>query len=369
MSLPLASTLHSYVPIMFNKGLRNFDVKIRVYLPHFTTFYHFSTNKVSFFINNFFIKEFAKPFQDLKDSIKFVRESSVMVSSAQRKSREDLPVITENFIDVEKVFHAKNPRMARAIPRFVFNYLKKIIHQDEINSFIWRNRDKWGLEYVQAILEDFKVSTCIVNPPELKPGNKYLFASNHPLGGMDGIALLHEVGKLSRDVIFPVNDLLMNLPNLKELFIPVNKHGSNAENIRMFNDTFRSDMLILYFPAGLVSRKQSGEIRDIEWKKTFLSKARHSDRDIIPVFISGRNSEFFYNLANFRKKTGIKVNIEMLFLVNEMYKFRNKEISITFGKPVPIAVFDKSKPDKEWARLLREHVYKLQNNPNVDFTY
>lgn len=287
----------------------------------------------------------------------------------QRKSREDMPEITDRFIDLNRIFRSKNPGLAKSIPRFVFRLLERIIHQDELNDFIYKNKDRWGLDYVQAILEGFQVSTSVINPPELSPDRKYLVASNHPLGGMDGIALLHEAGKIKREVVFPVNDLLMNLPNLYELFIPVNKHGSNADNIRLFNETFASDVLILYFPAGLVSRKQSGIIMDMEWKKTFLAKARSSGRDIIPVFISGRNSNFFYNLANLRKRLGIKANIEMLFLVDEMYKFKNKMIGITFGKPIPISIFDKRKTDQQWAHLLRDHVYKLENDPDAEFIF
>lgn len=292
-----------------------------------------------------------------------------MESSVQRKLREDMPVITDRFLDIERIFRAKSPRMAKSIPGFVFRLLGKIIHQDELNDFIYTNKDKWGLDYVQAILEGFQITTKVINPPVIPPEGRFLIASNHPLGGMDGIALLHEAGKLKKDVIFPVNDLLMNLPNLYELFIPINKHGSNADNIRIFNETFSSSMLILYFPAGLVSRKSSGIIKDIEWKKTFLTKAKASRRDIIPVFISGKNTDFFYNLANLRKKLGIKVNIEMLFLVDQMYKFKNKVIPITFGKPIPISVFDRSKTDQQWAALLREHVYKLEYNHDQDFIF
>jgi len=292
-----------------------------------------------------------------------------MESMVHRKLREELPVISDKFIDIEGVFRAKNPRMAKSIPGFVFRLLGRIIHQDELNDFIYKNRDKWGLDYVQAILEGFQVTTRVINPPVIDQEGRFLIASNHPLGGMDGIALLHEAGKIKKDVIFPVNDLLMSLPNLYELFIPINKHGSNADNIRIFNETFSSNMLILYFPAGLVSRKHSGIIKDVEWKKTFLTKAKASGRDIIPVFISGRNTNFFYNLANLRKRIGIKANIEMLFLVDQMYKFKNNVIPITFGKPIPISVFDKSKTDQQWASLLREHVYKLETNPDQDFIF
>jgi len=301
--------------------------------------------------------------------IKFVLESLFMGSLVQRKLRKDMPVITDRFLDVERIFSSKNPRLAKNIPGFVFRLLGRIIHQDELNDFIYTNKDKWGLDYVQAILEGFQITTRVINPPALPPEGRFLIASNHPLGGMDGIALLHEAGKLKKDVIFPVNDLLMNLPNLYELFIPINKHGSNADNIRIFNETFASDMMILYFPAGLCSRKHAGIIKDLEWKKTFLTKAKASGRDIIPVFISGRNTNFFYNLANLRKKLRIKANIEMLFLVDEMYKFKNKVIPITFGKPIPISVFDKSKSDQQWASLLREHVYRLEFNPDHDFIF
>ncbi len=285
-----------------------------------------------------------------------------------RIKREDLPQITRDFLNVERVFRAKNPKLARFIPGFLFRILKRIIHQDEMNRFIWDNRDRWGLDYASAILEDWQITTHSVNPPVLDPARRYLVASNHPLGGMDGIALLHESGKIKKEVIFPVNDLLMNLPNLYELFIPVNKHGSNADNIRIFNDTFASDMMILYFPAGLVSRKQSGRIKDLEWKKTFLTKAKASGRDIIPVYIDGRNTDFFYNLANWRKKLGIRANIEMLFLVDEMYKFRGKEMTIIYGRPIPVETFDKRHSDAEWAALLREHVYKLPGNPEIKFS-
>ena len=292
-----------------------------------------------------------------------------MKSMVHRKLREELPVISDKFIDIERVFRAKNHRVAKSIPGFVFRLLGRIIHQDELNDFIYKNRDKWGLDYVQAILEGFQVTTRVINPLVIDQEGRFLIASNHPLGGMDGIALLHEAGKIKKDVIFPVNDLLMNLPNLYELFIPINKHGSNADNIRIFNETFSSNKLILYFPAGLVSRKHSGIIKDVEWKKTFLTKAKASGRDIIPVFISGRNTNFFYNLANLRKRIGIKANIEMLFLVDQMYKFKNNVIPITFGKPIPISVFDKSKTDQQWASLLREHVYKLETNPDQDFIF
>lgn len=162
-----------------------------------------------------------------------------------------------------------------------------------------------------------------------------------------------------------MNDILLNIDNLKPFFIPVNKHGSNAENVKIFNDTFASDKTLLYFPAGLVSRKGNGEIKDLEWKKTFITKAKRFKRDIIPVYIEGRNSDFFYNLANRRKRLGVKGNIEMLYLINETYKQLDKTMHIVIGKPIPWESFDRSKSDVEWAAMVRDQVYKMKEENNL----
>ncbi|MCF8236046.1 MAG: 1-acyl-sn-glycerol-3-phosphate acyltransferase [Bacteroidales bacterium] len=268
--------------------------------------------------------------------------------------------INPNFLDIRGVFKAKSPKLYKLIPGFLIGYLRRVIHEDELNAIIWRNRDKWGLDFIDAILNEFGALIKTRNMNFVPETGRYVIASNHPLGGLDGIALMQVVGKIRKDIVFPVNDLLMNLPNLKELFIPINKHGSNAQNIAEFNKTFESDKTILYFPAGLVSRKQKGGvIRDIPWRKTFLAKAKRSSRDIIPVHIDGENSGFFYNLARLRKKTGLKANIEMLYLVDEMYKQHNKEINITFSKPVPVNYFDKREKLKDWALLMQDFVYDL----------
>lgn len=270
------------------------------------------------------------------------------------------------YIDVEEVFKSKAPKTAKWIPSFIFRYLKRLLHQDEINSMISRGEGLYGLPFVDIVLKEFNTKVEIEGSENIK-GDRLLFASNHPMGGLDGIALIDTVGKFHPDVVTPVNDILLFVPNLRPLFIPVNKHGSNAENIRIFNDTFAGDKTICYYPFGLCSRKKNGEIVDLEWKKTFLTKARTYQRDIVPTHISGRNSDFFYNLSNFRKALHIKANIEMIFLVNEFYKQKNKTLKITFGKPIPWQTFDKRYSDAEWAEKLRRFSYKIENNCNIEF--
>ncbi|MCX6272911.1 MAG: 1-acyl-sn-glycerol-3-phosphate acyltransferase [Bacteroidetes bacterium] len=268
--------------------------------------------------------------------------------------RKDVP-----FIDLEKVIASKSPRLPRLIPGFLIRYLKRVIHQEDVNEVMSNYRDLVGLEFIEAVLNQLEVVIEVKGLEYLGPDARFLLASNHPLGGIDGMALMKVAGTVKKDIVFPVNDLLMNIPNLRPLFIPINKHGSNAQNIKTLDETFASDRLVLYFPAGLCSRKIKGKIIDLQWKKTFIGKARRYKRDILPVHIDGRNSNFFYNLANWRKRLRIKANIEMLYLVDEMFKQKDKAIRITFGKPIPYQTFDKSKSDSDWSQLVKRHVYQL----------
>lgn len=276
---------------------------------------------------------------------------------------------SEKFIDLDDLIKSKNPRLLKIIPRFLIHYLKRVIHQDEVNAAISRNKTLYGVDFIEKILEEFKAKIESINPENIPARGRYIIASNHPLGGMDGMALLLVVGQVKKDIIFPVNDLLMNLPNLKCLFIPINKHGRNTENAKLFEETFASEQMILYFPAGLCSRQKKGIIKDLEWKKTFVGKARQYKRDVIPVHIDGKNSKFFYRLSNFRKFFGIKANLEMLYLVDEMYKQRDKKICITFGKTIPYSTFDKRFSDKDWAGKVKDHVYGLSINKDKVFDY
>lgn len=272
------------------------------------------------------------------------------------------------LIDVDRVIGNKNPRLLKVLPRFVINYLKRILHQEQLNNIINRNREKMGIEFIDAVLMDFNVKLHVLGEANISSNKDYVVVSNHPLGGLDGMALMLAIGKINPRFYMTANDFLMHIDNLKSLFIPVNKHGSNYENVSYINEAFESNKSILFFPAGLCSRKINRNIIDLEWKKTFLSKAKKFKKDILPVHISGRNSNFFYNLANLRKKLGIRANIEMLYLVDEMFKQDNKDIVISFGKPISIDYFDKRFSDAKWVSLVKKHVYSLKNDINAEFS-
>ncbi len=233
----------------------------------------------------------------------------------------------EKFIEIEKVLAEKNPRLAKALPGFIISYIKKVLHQDQINDFIAVHGHLFGFDFIEKIIQEFGVEIEIQGIEHVPASGGIVLASNHPLGGLDALAMMHMLGKKRKDMRFIVNDILLSFKNLKELFIPVNKHGkSGAESVKMINAQFASSELTLVFPAGLVSRKQDGGvIKDLEWKKSFITKARQYQRDIIPVYVKGNNSNFFYNLSRWRKRLGIKANIEMFYLMDEMYKQREKK--------------------------------------------
>ncbi len=296
-----------------------------------------------------------------------MRLKNILHIMTDKKEIKEKVQITEQYLNITEVIRSKNPGLVKLLPNFVLNYLKRIIHEKDLNSAIFRNRDLFGVNFVDAIIKEFGAIIKVTNPENIHKTGRYIIASNHSLGGLDGLTLMNVIGKVRKDIVFPVNDILMFLPNLNELFIPINKHGKNTENINIIDKTFESDTLILFFPAGLVSRKQKHGIMDLEWKKTFISKAVKYKRDIIPVYIDGKNSNFFYNLANLRKKLGIKANIEMLYLVNEMYKQKNKTINIIIGKPISYKTFDKSLRFNEWAQKIRKYVYSLSKNKNLTF--
>jgi len=263
-------------------------------------------------------------------------------------------------IDVERVLYSKNPALKKAMPGFVIRYLKRIVHQDELNEFLRLSGHLKNAEFIKAGLEFFNIRYNVSGSENIPDSGRYIFVSNHPLGGLDGLVFIYELSKYFSDLKFPVNDILMNITNLSGIFLPVNKHGAQGrEAARMIEEAYASESQILYYPAGLCSRKKKGIIRDLQWHKSFISKSIQYKRDIVPAFFSGRNSNFFYNLSNFRNFLGIKANIEMLYLVDELFKQKGKEIDLIFGKAIPWQTFDNSRTTPEWAEWVKEKSYDL----------
>jgi putative hemolysin len=263
-------------------------------------------------------------------------------------------------VDIENIIKNKSEKLHRFLPRFLVNKIRKIIHEDEINDVLRRYHGQDGVNFANGLMEEMNVHFEIHHQERIPKDGKLIVASNHPLGGFDGLALISLISKYRKDIKFPVNDFLMHVPNLQDIFIPINKVGNNSvELARQFDEIFHSDNTILYFPAGLCSRKIDGKIQDLIWKKTFVSKAKEYQRDILPIYFGGRNSNFFYNLSNFRKKIGIKVNVEMAYLADEFFNQRNSSYNVYIGNVVPWQSLTSEKSDYQWAQDIRAEVYEL----------
>lgn len=281
--------------------------------------------------------------------------------------RPDINTITEHYIDVEKMLGAKGVK----VPKVAVKLAERILHVPQLNAGIYKNREHFGLDFVRTFLEgkgdpNLEITINVSGAGNIPTDGFPMVVGNHPLGGPDGLALMSAVGRVREDIVFPVNDFLLYLPGLRELFVPIDK-VNRSRALASLEGAFASENVLLYFPAGACSRRQKGVIKDLEWKATFIKKAVKYRRDVVPVFTDARNRNRFYTIANLRKRLGIKFNFEMALLPGEMFAQKGKTFGITFGKAIPWQTFDGRHTPQEWASMVKEHVYKLKDNPNEAF--
>ena len=267
------------------------------------------------------------------------------------------------LIDIDLIVRQKAGNKAKYIPEFLISWLKKTVHQDEVNRFMNECGDEKGVEWLKHCVRYLDLNLKLIGEENFPPddGRRYTFVSNHPLGGGDGVALGAVIGERYHDNIrYLLNELLTNLPPLKSLGISINKIGAQSRNLpQLVEEGFKSDHQLLLFPAGICSRMKNGIIRDVPWKKTFISKSVQTQRDVVPIHFSGQNSKKFYRLANLTDSLHLKFNVAMLFLVDEMYRNVHKTCEIKIGKPIPWQTFDKSRSAGEWAQYVQNIVYNL----------
>ncbi len=270
-------------------------------------------------------------------------------------------------IDVDGVLRQRLPRQYKYIPQFLIRWLERIICQDRMNLLLEKNRGKVDAEFCRGVIDSLNVKYDVSGEDNLPPKNKrrVVFVSNHPLGGLDGMILIDYITSLYGGTVkFVVNDLLMAIKPLAGVFLPINKHGKQSrKSSNALDDAFEGDDPIIIFPAGLVSRRQEkGKIEDLQWRKMFVNKCAEYQRDVIPLYFGGENSSFFYKFAKFRRKIGLKINIEMIYLPREMFLSENKSYDIKIGKPISWECLDAGKGAVEQAEKIKRIVYNLKNS-------
>lgn len=265
-----------------------------------------------------------------------------------------------DIINIRALIASKNPKLLKWLPGFVLRYLERILHQKEINDFLNSVPDKYDEDFCDEVMRFLKLDVQVNGTENIPQSGKLVFAMNHPLGGLDAIALVSGLRKEAPKMKFIVNDLLLSLGKMNGLFLGVNKFGKNTLSKRaQINELFESDNQVCIFPAGMVSRRTSGNIADLEWKKTFVTLSRKNDRKIVPIHIEGRLSPFFYGLSNLRKKMGIKANIEMLYLSDELFKLKGSKIVLNIGTPIDLKEFEPQQSDLACAQSIKRIVYQL----------
>lgn len=268
-------------------------------------------------------------------------------------------------LNLTEIIRGRAGSKGKWIPRTLLRGLERVIHQDELNEMLRVAYPAQGSEFSEKIIEHLDLRVDVEGLDNLPDDKPYIFASNHPLGGLDGVALVGVLGaKYGDDKIrVMVNDLLMNVTPLAGVFLPINKYGSKGarESSRLLNESMEKGRHIVMFPAGLVSRLHKGrEIRDLKWKKSFVTKALDFNREIVPVKFEGLNSMRFYKTAKWRKKLGIGINLEQALLPGEVCRSRGKHFVIKFGQPVdPAALKAEGLTQTEIIERIYSTVYSL----------
>jgi putative hemolysin len=266
----------------------------------------------------------------------------------------------EKVIDIEDAIKNSESKFLKSLPRFVIRIMEKIIYQDEMNAEIHKSRHLEGLSFINDVLERWQVELVIRGHENLPSSGRFIFVGNHPLGAIDALAFFSLVGRFFPNVMSPSNELLLIIPNLHTLLLGLNVFGKQKkETVAKLHDLFESDNQVLIFPSGEVSRKKKGIISDPVWQKTFITKAVDYKRDIIPVHISGKNSNLFYFTANLRTFIGIKMYVETLLLPREMMKNRTSTITLTIGKPIPYLSITDGISHHAWAQRVKAVTYSL----------
>lgn len=264
-------------------------------------------------------------------------------------------------VDIDKAIKEDGSKFMKSLPQFLVNKIKKTVHQDELNRVHNKYIHLQGMDYVHALLDEWKITVDIERKEQVPKDGRFIYIANHPQGGLDALSYLHCINEVHGDVVSPSNQLFEYIPNLHPVVLGINVFGSSSKERAMaVNKAFEGDRPIMIFPAGAVSRKIKGEIMDLDWHKGFVTKAIQTKRDIIPAYIDSRNSNKFYRFSKFRQMLGIKMTIETIFLPDEMLKQIGSKIKITVGKRVPHQSLTREFSHKQWAEKIKQKVYELR---------
>lgn len=265
------------------------------------------------------------------------------------------------MIDLKESLLEKNPDL-KEIPgsKLLFKTLTKLFRVDDINKFIKDNQHLRGFEFLDKILQHFNFTyqATAKSLNNIPSEGRVLIVANHPIGSLDGLALLKMVHSIRPDVRIVANELLSKVEPLQSLFLPVKVFSSGRENYRnqykaMLNALKKEEALII-FPAGEVSRIKPNGVRDGLWKPGFLKLAKRTKSPILPILVDAKNSTLFYSLSLLFKPLGTAM------LVREMFNKEDHELQFHIGHAIPWSELESSDlTNIQLAKLFRKQLYRL----------
>lgn len=266
------------------------------------------------------------------------------------------------YIDLAASIKESNSGFLKKLPGFLIRWIEKIIRQDELNYILDKYKDCEGADFHRSLVKEFNLTLEVVGLENLPEHQKCFFIANHPFGILDGMCLTKTVLEKYGTFKVIVNESFFFIPNLRPYIALVNPFGMSPKTyVTEMEKVFRSDVAIVHFPAGEVSRKYDGKIQDCAWQKSLITRAISCQRDIVPIYFHGRNSNLFYGINLVRRALGIKTNIELVLLPREIFLKRNQTIRFVIGKPISWRKFDRSLTPVQWAQKVREHVYSMSS--------
>ncbi|MDX7845295.1 GNAT family N-acyltransferase [Aeromonas caviae] len=262
------------------------------------------------------------------------------------------------MFDVDTLLGQHLPRLASQplLRPLMRQGLSWLLHEEAFTRFAMRHPHLRGLDFVeQALTElhfDYRVSEAELE--HIPASGRVILVANHPIGSLDGLALLRLIGRIRPDVKIVANQVLAQLAPLRPLLLPVDNLGGKTDRqaILAMNEHLAADGALVIFPAGEVSRLGPKGVKDGPWQAGFIKLAQRSRTPLVPIHLGGRNSLWFY-LASWLNKPA-----SALLLVRQLFRQQGRTLPVTIGARIPLASFQEL-PAKTAARLVRGHLYRI----------
>ena len=265
------------------------------------------------------------------------------------------------MLNIEQSINTKFPGFTQQSPivrNSTLSILRKLTHEKEINAFLREHEGHRGIDFIDRIFEYFNFSYSISQRERnnIPSQGRVIIIANHPIGSLDGLALVRLISEVRKDVKIIANDMLMAFEPLHDLLLPLDNmtRAAYKQSYKNIVQALNNEEAIIIFPAGEVSRASPMGIKDGKWQAGFLHFARKTKAPLLPIFVSAKNSMLFYSASMIFKP------LATALLAHEMFNKRSAEIKFRVGELIPHHALESDQlADKALIKRLKKHVYKI----------